>query len=404
MKPLDLAKAAPDSGMPSLNGNPPAGRRIGAVCASTITARAMTFLARPWLPLGEITLIGGEPGLGKSAQIIYYAAKASRGELDGDLTGQPVDVLFGGTEENQAATSIPRAIAAGADLNRIHFLEASENGRASAFTIPDDLEQLEEQIAATGAKLVLFDPLSAFLSGKVNSWREHDVRRALAALGQVARDHDAAFVGTAHLNKGDADKLLQRLGGSIGFAAVARSVIAFGRDPTTTEPRSPRRIIAHAKCNVAPEADPLAASIEPATVRLEDGEVIGTSVLKINGASTVEADDLLVNRDDYTQVGEAADFLRAEMEKGPVPVKQLKTRADDAGLSWRTVERAKGKVHAKARKVGTGGWVWELPDKTGGGLCGVDGLQAIDPTNTAKAANTAKDSETGELSWTEVGV
>lgn len=366
-------------------------RRLVTTSAAEVRPRAMRFLMRPWLPLGEITLLAGEPGLGKSTLVCHYAAAASRGELPGDLTHNPCPVLIAGTEESAEATVVPRLLAAGAVLGRVHFLAAEQDGRPAPVTIPDDLDLIEERLAATGARLVTFDPLSAFLTGKVNSWREHDVRRALAALSDVARQADAAFLGIVHLNKGDADKLLQRVGGSAGFAAAARSVIAFGRDPADPDARGARRIIAHAKCNVAPEAEPLAAVREPVTVTLEDGTVLHDSRLVITGRADVEADDLLTDREDYTARGEAVDFLLAELADGPVPTKQLKARAEDAGLSWRTVERAKPKAGARARKVGTDGWVWEITTPSQYPLGGVDGLGGLQgSTDTAKAAKAAK--------------
>lgn len=338
------------------------GRALTITPAAALTPARMRFLDRPRLPLGELTMLAGEAGLGKSALIIDYAAKATRGMLDADHAGEPRDVLIAGTEESREATMLPRLIAAGADLARVHFLDATDSGQASTLTIPDDLDALDDAIRQTGAVLATLDPLSAFLSGKVNSWREHDVRRALAPLAQVARDRHAAILAVAHLNKGDADKLLQRVGGSGGFGAVVRSVIAFGRDPSDPDPRGPRRIIAHAKCNVAAEAGPLAAVIEPATIQLEDGQTLPTSRLVITGPADVEADDLLTTREDWTARDDAAEFLRAELAAGPVASTEIRKRADDAGHAWRTVRRAKDKLGARARKNGTGEWTWQLPE------------------------------------------
>lgn len=337
------------------------GRQLVTTPAAAVEPRAMRYLMRPWLPLGEVTILAGSPGLGKSTLLTRIAANATLGELPGDLLHSPAAVLLAGTEESEDATVVPRLLAAGAVLGRVHFLAATEHGRADTLTLPDDLDRLEAAIADTAAQLVVADPLTAHLSGAVNSHREHEVRRVLAPLTDVARRTDAAIVGVAHLNKGEADRLMERVGGSIGFVAAARSVIAFGRDPSDPDgARGRRRIIAHAKCNVAAEAGPLAAHIdtEPVTV---GARTIDVPVLVIDGPTDVEADDLLASREDWTARDDAAEFLAAELAGGAVSATEIRKRGDEAGHAWRTIRRAKDKLGVRSVKQGTGGWTWELP-------------------------------------------
>ena len=144
---------------------------------------------------------------------------------------------------------LPRLLAAGAELERIVFPPPASDGLERTLRLPNDVNYLGELIASTAAKLVVFDPLVAHLPAKVNSWQDQSLRGALAPLAALAQELGTAVLLIAHLNKGrDADPL-RRLGGSIGLAAAARSLLLLARDPDDPEGETgARRVLAHAKC------------------------------------------------------------------------------------------------------------------------------------------------------------
>ena len=199
-----------------------------------------------WLPLNAVTVLDGDPGLGKSTITLDWAAEA---------TGAGSDVLLLSAEDNLDSTLRPRIEAAGADMDRVHSLEAVEtdNGEEPP-VLPYDIPLLEELIVAHKVKLVIIDPLMAYLDGKIHSHHDQDMRRVLHRLKMLAQKHHVAIVLMRHLNKDDSTRNpLYRGGGSIGISAAVRSRPA-RRGPRTipsssswpsartTGPRSPSPI------------------------------------------------------------------------------------------------------------------------------------------------------------------
>src|SRR5262249_8837957 len=198
------------------------------------------------VPVGGVTVLAGEPGLGKSLLSIWLASRLSRGELG----KTPAASLFLTAEDSHEHTVLPRLVAAGAELDQIVFPPPGRDGLERAIRLPDDVSYLDELVASTEAGLVVFDPLVAYLPAKGNSCQDQSLRGALAPLAALARERDAAVLLIAHLNKGrDADPL-RRLGGSIGLAAAARSLLLLARDPDDPDGAiGPRRVLAQAKSN-----------------------------------------------------------------------------------------------------------------------------------------------------------
>lgn len=337
------------------------------------------------IPLGSVSLIAGREGLGKSTVTIHVGSRASRGELPGDLEGKPGHVIFASAEDSAESTLLPRLLAAGADLDQVSLLDVFIREGAEelpgALTLPNDTEALGEAIRASGARMLVLDPLVSYLPGDVNAHRDQHVRRVLAPLARLADDHDLAIVAVVHLNKGETTDVLARVGGSVGFTAAARSVLVFGRDPDDPDGESgASRILAHAKCNVGPLAPSIRARIEPRTVDTEGGEAIATSRVVLLDETEETARDLLTQpatSDEQTARAEAAEFLRAELERAPMPAKLIRAAAHDAGIADRTLDRAKKAAGVRARKRPEG-WVWELINATyspngGDGVVGVVG-------------------------------
>jgi archaellum biogenesis ATPase FlaH len=342
----------------------PRGKGTGERIARTLSFEKVERERVEWqvtgrVPRGAVTLLIGDPGLGKSLLTIRWAADTSR---DGR------DVLLVTAEDSLAVTVLPRLEVVGADLGRVHAVEMASEGVEDGLRLPDDLDELERLVVQHQAQLVVIDPLMAHLPENVNSWRDQSVRRALAPLHRLAEAHGCAVVVIGHLNKAPGTEALYRAGGSIGISGAARSVLLLARDPEDPEgDKGVRRVLAHVKCNLASKAPSLAYRVEP--VLLDDGTT--TARLVAYGESEATDAQLLSRRDDEDapQRTEAESFLSAVLEDGPVPAKTVKRAADDAGIAWRTVERAKTKLGVKTVQVGGkahGGWVWQLPEDRGG--------------------------------------
>lgn len=324
-----------------------------AVALAEIERERIDWLWPGRVPLGMLTLLIGDPGLGKSLLTIDLAAKTTRAGAD---------VLLLSAEDHAGATIRPRAEAAGADLSRLHIVTMRRYGMEEGLALPDDAFELDRLIEKHSAKLVVVDPLMAHLPESVNSWRDQSMRQALAPLHRSAEAHRCAILVVAHLNKAAGVSPLYRAGGSIGIPAAVRSALLLARDPEDEDTdRGSGRVLAHVKCNVGPQAESLAASIE--TVRLDDESEAAR--FKVTGTSGISAADLLAApaTEQRTKRDDAADFLREELSDGPRPTKELQGAARAAGIGWRTIEDAKSDLKIEASKSSfAGGWIWTLPD------------------------------------------
>ena len=153
--------------------------------AASIRPEAVEWYYAGRVPLGALTLLVGPPGLGKTTFACELAARGSRGEL----VGAAADVIFATTEDSLAHTLVPRFTAADADLDRVHFMQILEAGFEVGLTLPDHLPRLQDLVEKTGANLIVLDPVVGHLSGNIDSYKDHSVRRALAPLATLAEKH-----------------------------------------------------------------------------------------------------------------------------------------------------------------------------------------------------------------------
>jgi RecA-family ATPase len=196
------------------------------VRANELRAEPVQWLLPGKIPLGGITVLAGDPGLGKSLIAAKLAARVTMGD-----DGEPALVLILTGEDSVERTVGPRLQAATADLSKITFAGANRVGLTTPLVFPDDMVALDALVRKDGYRLVIIDPLSVYLGRGINSWKDNDVRAALAPLALMADRCQAAILIVVHLNKGQGDDPLQRLGGSIGIPAAARSVLLLARDP-----------------------------------------------------------------------------------------------------------------------------------------------------------------------------
>ncbi len=181
------------------------------VLLSEVETERVSWLWSGWLALGKLSVVDGDPGLGKSATVLDIAARVSTGSEfpDGSRNeAGPGGVVVISAEDALSDTIKPRLEAAGADLERITSLAMlpDGSGHERLLSIPEDLVHLEAEIQRMEAKLVVVDPLVAFFSKKVDSHKDQDVRRALAPLATVADRTGAAVQLVRHLSKGEGEK------------------------------------------------------------------------------------------------------------------------------------------------------------------------------------------------------
>jgi hypothetical protein len=318
------------------------------------------------IPFGKLTILDGDPGLGKSVLTIDLAARVSRGwsmpgeeREPGDDGREPAGVVILSAEDGLDDTIRPRLDAAGADCERVLALDKIADSQGPRLpVVPDDCGHILEAIRRMKAKLVIIDPLTAYLAAQTNSHRDQDIRRALHPLAILAQQTGAAVLVVRHLNKATGGNPLYRGGGSIGIIGAARSGLLVARDPDNPD----RRVLASTKCNLAKLPPSLSFDLSTA----ENG------ALRVGwiGACAHTAESLLAaprDDEDRDAVQEAVEVIRAILEGGPVPSDDAKKEARKAGIAERTLYRAKAILGVKSRKVsfsGKGVWQWSLPCHT----------------------------------------
>jgi hypothetical protein len=333
-------------------------RRASALLASEVEREAVEWLWPGRIPLGNVSLLVGDPGLGKSLLTCELAARVSR---------QGGFALVATAEDSLAATLRPRLEAAGGELERVGFVEMhAGDGLPTGLFLPDDVTDLEQLVREHSATLVVVDPLTAHLPAEVNSWRDQSIRLALAPLYGLAERQRCAVLVVVHLNKGLSVDPLRRVGGSIGIVGAARSALLLARDPGDDS----RRVLAHFECNLGPEQPSLLYKLEGVVLRAENGAPdVGTVRLVELGESELGHSDLLGSAADEearSALGEAIDFLRDELTAGPRAAKATRKAATDAGISARTLDRAKNTLSVTSKReggfAGEGQWLWFLPN------------------------------------------
>jgi AAA domain len=349
---------------PQADGEGDAGQKQLGILLSTVTPERVEWLWPRRIPLGKLTIIDGDPGLGKSVLTLDLAARISRGWPlpDGEPgeNGEPDGVVVLSAEDGIKDTIVPRLDAAGADRSRILALESvtDTDGGKRLPSLPGDAPYIMAAVERMQARLVIVDPLTAYLSGFVNAHKDADCRRALWPLVKLAEDAGAAVVVVRHLNKGNASNPLYRGGGSIGIIGAARSGLLVARDPDNAD----RRVLASTKCNLA--------KLPPSL--LFDLTTADNGALRVGwmGESSHTAEGLLATAHDGEDRGalaEAVDVLRTILAGGPVAAKDVQKDARRAGISDVTLRRAKSILGVRSCRLGFGPaaiWRWDLPSNS----------------------------------------
>jgi 5S rRNA maturation endonuclease (ribonuclease M5) len=304
------------------------------------------------LAAGKLALLVGDPGLGKSWITLDIAARVSAGRVwpDGAVATDPSDVLLLSAEDGVADTIRPRLDALGANVERVHHLAVLRAGEKERAIQLSDAAALEVAVRETTARVLVIDPLSAYL-GETDSHRDAAVRGLIAPLAALAERTGVAVLGVMHLSKGTEKRAIYRAIGSIGFIGAARIGLAVAADPE----RDDRRILAPLKNNLSSPPAALAYTLNDGRLIWEAGPV-----------SDVDVDALLSGpAADRGERREAEQWLRDMLADGPKQSRVVQGAAKDVGFAWRTIERAKQRLGVEAELIGygpNGRWYWRLAD------------------------------------------
>ena len=314
--------------------------KLKMIRMSEVQSEEIEWLWYPFIPYGKLTIIQGDPGDGKTTMVLNLAAKLSKGEaLDENMkVTEPVNVIYQTAEDGLADTVKPRLELAGADCERIIVIDESDK----SLSMVD--ERLEQAIVRTGARLLILDPIQAYLGGGMDMNRANEARDMTKKLGALAEKTKCAIILIGHMNKASGNKAAYRGMGSIDFFAVARSVLLVGR----VEGESNTRAVVQIKNNLAAFGHPKAFALsEDGFKWLGDYEITVDEVL---GGITPKAN----------KMEQAKQMLRELAEtQSAVLSNEIFDRANELGISKRTLENAKKELGVQTRKINNA-WYWEL--------------------------------------------
>ena len=290
---------------------------------SDVELTPVEWLWKPYLPFGKLSVLQGNPGEGKTYFAMHLAAACTNGKLLPNMERlEPFNVIYQTAEDGLGDTVKPRLIEAGADLDRVLVIDDSD----VQLTLSD--ERIEKAIIENNARLVIIDPIQAYLGADVDMNRANEVRPIFMRLGQVAQRTGCAILLIGHLNKAAGMQSLQRGLGSIDIAAAVRSVMFIGKlkhDPTM-------RILTHEKSSLAPPGVSLAFSL---------GDEGG---FRWVGEYDITADEMLsgIEPQRETKIQQAKDLICALLAGGKQMLSEdIDKAALERGIPGRTVRDAK---------------------------------------------------------------
>lgn len=313
-----------------------------------VQVELVNWLWFPYIPYGKLTLIEGDPGIGKSWLSLAIITAISLGfgiPGQSDISNGPC--LIASAEDGLEDTIKPRLISMKANCELI-------SACSGLFTLDEiGFQWLENKIIENLPVLLVIDPLVAYLSGTLDIHKANQVRYATARLSNIAGKYGIAIIAIRHLTKGQSSKAIYRGLGSIDFTAAARSVLLVGEDEDTKQ-----RGFVHIKSNLAPLG-------EPVGYELKDGQFYWLDHCELTSEKILQP---TVDRD-TPERNEATSFISDILKDGPVPAHEIYDKAlNVGGIAKRTLDRAKKQLRVESYKEGEKGkkgggiWYWFLPD------------------------------------------
>ena len=350
--------------------------RLSVIRLSDVKPEEVRWLWKPYIPIGKVTLLEGDPESGKSYLSLAIAARVTKGQglpAYGTQPSQgrtPRNVLLLTGEDGTADTVVPRLLKVGGDSARVFQFTGiiqTKDGKDFETSITlDAVLHIEAALKQHQPELVVVDPFQSFLGSHVDMHRANEIRPVLDGLGRLATTYGCAIVLIRHLKKDTAGGANYRGLGSIDIYAAARSVLLAGKNPlppSTTESlntdiagklkdEKTRCVFAQSKCSLTKSGPAIAYGIDEAG-------------LTLNGPVHVTADDILQVRPKLSERGGPEEFLMKFLGDGAKPAKEVKQVGAENGFSEKQLGKAAARLGVTKKPAGfRQDWQWKLPAAT----------------------------------------
>ena len=300
---------------------------VPMLCYKDIEQTSVEWLWFPYIPFGKLTIIQGNPGEGKTYFAMMLTAACTNRKLFPNMEDiEPFNVIYQTAEDGMGDTIKPRLVEAGADLSRVMVIDDSEE----VLTLSDD--RIEKAVRQNHVRLVIIDPVQAFIGADVDMKRANEVRPVFRKLGMIAEKTSCAIVLIGHLNKSSGTQSTYRGLGSIDIMAAVRSLIFIGKvrkDPTT-------RVLIHEKSSLAPPGETMAFKLGD-----EEG-------FRWVGAYEISADELLDGKEGKateTKLERGAKLIQELLvDKNEISIRELDDKAKEQGISGRTMRDVRSRM------------------------------------------------------------
>lgn len=317
---------------------------------SEVPEEKLEWLWYPYVCLGTLGLLDGDPGDGKSQFCVWLCARVSQGQTlpNGDRI-EPGNCFLFNFEDLKGAVIKKRLEANGADLDRVFI-------QSRTFDLSKEMvEWLDGEIAEKRPRLVILDPIQAFMAG-VDGNSNIDVREFMSRLAEIADKRRCAIICVRHFGKGAQDKAMKKGLGSTDFVGISRNQFGLARRSDGVR----GFIVFHMKTNFQ-RGQSMLFTMGDADGRIGEQPKIDFDTFTDITADEFFSGDEATRGPDQKEREDAKEYLLAKLADGPKPVKTLKLDGEARGVSLSTLNRARDDLKIRSRREKDGQWYWSLP-------------------------------------------